>query len=69
MLPFIQIGLSVLLVISILMQRSGSSVGGAFGDASGSIHYARRGPEKLFFILTIIWAVLLVASVVYGLFL
>jgi protein translocase SecG subunit len=63
-LPYIQIGLSVLLVASILLQRSGAGLGGAFGDSSNfsASFHKRRGPEKFLFNATIVLAILFVAS-------
>lgn len=58
-LPYIQIVLSVLLIGSILMQRSEAGLGGAFGgDAFSSAHYTRRGFERTIFIWTIVLACL-----------
>lgn len=58
-LPYIQLVLSVLLIGSILMQRSEAGLGGAFGgDAFSSTHYTRRGFERTLFIATIVIAVL-----------
>lgn len=58
-LPYIQIILSVLLVLVILFQQTGAGVGGAFGGAdSDSGFHTRRGGEKFLFNATIIIAVL-----------
>jgi len=63
LLPWIQIGLSVLLVIAILLQQSSAGVGGAFGGSDGgAINHTRRGAEKTLFQLTIAIAVLFAAS-------
>jgi len=63
-LPIIQIILSVLIVITILLQRTSSGFDGALGGGSGenSITTTRRGFEKVLFRATIVIAVLLVAS-------
>lgn len=62
-LPFIQVALSVLLVAAILLQRTGASLGGAFGvDNFSSGFHERRGLEKLLFRATIILAVLFALS-------
>lgn len=55
-LPYIQIGLSVILVAAILLQKSDASLGGAFGggDNFSSGFHLRRGPEKFLFIATIV---------------
>lgn len=62
-LPYIQVGLSVLLIAGILLQRSEASLGSAFGggDAMGG-KFSRRGFEKILFNGTIIIAVLFAAS-------
>jgi len=63
LLPWIQIGLSVLLVIAILLQQSSAGVGGAFGGGDGgAINHTRRGAEKTLFQLTIAIAVLFALS-------
>lgn len=64
LLPYIQIVLSVLLVAAILIQRTGSQVGGAFGgsDNFSSAFHTRRGAEKGLFIATIIIAILFAIS-------
>ena len=53
-LPYVQIFLSVILVIAILLQHSGSESGGAFGGGENSFHHTRRGFEKFLFYLSII---------------
>lgn len=69
-LPYIQIILSILLVVGILLQRSEASLGGAFGgsDATGG-KFARRGFEKLLFNATLVLALLFVLSAFASLFL
>lgn len=63
-LPSIQVILSVLLVGLILLQRSGSELGGAFGggDGGGGTLYTRRGFERVLFYATIILGILFVLS-------
>lgn len=62
-LPYVQVILSLLLIVAILMQRSAAGLGGAFGgdDASGSFN-TRRGAEKTLFNATIVLAVLFVLA-------
>lgn len=58
-LPYIQIVLSVLLVASVLLQQTGTGLGGAFGgDNFSSGFHTRRGAEKILFNVTIVLAVL-----------
>ncbi|MFA6339014.1 MAG: preprotein translocase subunit SecG [Candidatus Paceibacterota bacterium] len=63
-LPYIQIGLSVLLIVAILLQQTSSSAGGAFGggDSFSSAYHTRRGFEKVLFNATILFAILLTIS-------
>jgi protein translocase SecG subunit len=68
-LSWVQIITSILLIIVVLLQKSDAGLGGAFGagNDSGVTFHKRRGFEKLIFNLTIVFAVILVASLVYGL--
>lgn len=62
-LPYIQISLSVLLIIAILLQRSGSELGGAFGGGDGGgFYHTKRGFEKFLFYFTIAVAILFAVS-------
>jgi len=69
-LPYIQIILSVLLVICVLLQQTGASLGGAFGGDNFSAGYhTRRGLEKYLFYASIVIAVLFGATSFVALFL
>lgn len=69
LLPYIQLGLSVLLITGILLQRSEAGLGSVFGaDSLGAARYTRRGFEKFLFNSTIIIAVLFAASAFVSLF-
>ncbi|HET8581230.1 MAG TPA: preprotein translocase subunit SecG [Candidatus Paceibacterota bacterium] len=58
-MPYAQIILSVLLILAILMQRTGASLGGAFGaDNFSTGFHTRRGLEKTLFRATIVLGVL-----------
>lgn len=62
-LPIIQIITSVLLVGAILLQQSEAGLGGTFGGAAGSNPFrTKRGAEKVIFIITIILAILFLAT-------
>jgi preprotein translocase subunit SecG len=64
-LPYAQIILSILLIVGIVLQQRGASLGGAFGsDNFASTFYKRRGAEKFLFNTTILIAVLLVLSAI-----
>ena len=62
--PYIQIVLSILLVVGILMQKSEAGVGGSFGgnDNFNAGFHTRRGFEKKLFYFTIALAVFLVIT-------
>lgn len=67
-LPYVQIALSVLLIIAILLQRTGASLGGAFGaDNFSSGFHTRRGLEKSLFFATIILGILFALSALINL--
>ena len=67
-LPYVQIVLSILLVLAILLQRTGASLGGAFGaDNFSSGFHTRRGLEKTLFYATIVLAVLFALSALINL--
>lgn len=69
-LPYVQIVLSILLVVAILLQRTGASLGGAFGaDNFSSGFHTRRGFEKTLFIASIVLAVLFAVSALINLLL
>ena len=60
-LPYAEIVLAILLIVGIVLQQRGASLGGAFGgDNFASTFYKRRGAEKFLFNATIAVAVLLV---------
>lgn len=62
-LPYIQIVLATLLVIAVLMQERGASVGGGLGaDASTTSFTKRRGFEKVLFQATLVIAGLFVLA-------
>ncbi len=62
-LPYMQIILSVILVLAILLQQSGAGVGGALGGGSGeSFHHTRRGFEKFLFYLSLVCGILFALS-------
>ncbi len=62
-LPYIQIVLAILMVGAILLQKSDSSAGGAFGasDNWNAAYHSRRGFEKFSFNATILLAILFAA--------
>jgi len=69
-LPYVEIILSILLIVGIVLQQRGATLGGAFGgDNFSSTFYKRRGAEKLLFNMTIVVAVLLVLASIANLLL
>jgi len=69
LLPYIQLGLSALLIMVVLMQHTGASLGGAFGaDNFSSGFHTRRGFEKTLFQSTIVLGVLFALSALAHLF-
>ncbi len=67
-LTIIMIGSSVLMVISILLQQRGATLGAGFGS-SGELYTTRRGIDKNLFEVTIVLAVIFILSILVGLLL
>jgi protein translocase SecG subunit len=64
-LPYAEIALSILLIVGIVLQQRGATLGGAFGgDNFASTFYKRRGAEKFLFNATIVIAILLVLAAI-----
>lgn len=61
-LPYITLGSAFLMVLAILLQQRGASLGAGFG-ASGELFTTRRGFDKNLFDVTIIFAVIFVLSI------
>ena len=66
-LSIVQITLSVLVVVSILLQQKGEGLSGVFGGL-GEFYATRRGLEKTVFIASIIFVFLFAVSILVGLF-
>lgn len=67
-LQIIMIGSAILMVLSILLQQRGATLGAGFGS-SGELYTARRGLDKNLFEVTIVFAVIFVLSILAGLLL
>jgi protein translocase SecG subunit len=70
LLSIIQLVASVLLIISIMFQRSDKGLDGAFGgstDSNVGAKTQRRGPELFFFQATIVLAIILVGTALISL--
>jgi len=64
-LPYAEIILSILLIVGIVLQQRGATLGGAFGgDNFASTFYKRRGAEKFLFNATIVIAVILALAAI-----
>lgn len=62
-LPYIQFVLAVFLIVCVLLQQTGASMGGAFGGDNFSAGYhTRRGAEKWLFYASVVLAVLFALS-------
>ena len=67
MITYLNIALiiiSVLLILSVILQSKGAGLGGLTGADSGSIFTARRGVERTLFWVTIILSVVFFALVI-----
>lgn len=60
-ITIIQITTGILLMISILLQNTGTGLGSAFGD-SNSISHTKRGAEKFLFYTSIVLATIFLAT-------
>jgi len=67
-LQFIMIASGILMVLSILLQQRGASLGAGFGS-SGELYTTRRGLDKNLFEATIVLATIFVLSILAGLLL
>jgi preprotein translocase subunit SecG len=67
-LQIIMIGSAVLMIIAILLQQRGATLGAGFGS-SGELYTSRRGIDKNLFEVTIVFAVIFVLSILVGLLL
>jgi preprotein translocase subunit SecG len=56
--------ISVLLILSVILQSKGAGLGGLTGADTGSVFTARRGVERTLFRLTIVLSVIFFALVI-----
>ena len=67
MITYVNIALiiiSVLLILSVILQSKGAGLGGLTGADAGSVFTARRGVERTLFWVTIVLSVLFFALVI-----
>jgi len=67
-LQVVTIGSAVLMVIAILLQQRGASLGAGFGGSS-ELYTTRRGFDKNLFEVTVILSVVFILSILVGLLL
>lgn len=67
-LQIVTVGSAVLMILAILLQQRGASLGAGFGS-SGELYTTRRGIDKNLFEITIVLAVIFVLSILAGLLL
>ena len=68
MLSIVQIGLAILLIVLVLIQRANTDASGAFGADGGSgAVLEKRGAEKVLHRLTVLTAVAFVVVLAYPL--
>ena len=65
-LQIITVASAIILVVSVLLQQRGATLGAGFG-ASGELYTTRRGFDKNLFDVTIIMAVIFVGSILVSL--
>jgi preprotein translocase subunit SecG len=63
-LDYALIIISVLLILSVIIQSKGAGLGGLTGADTGSIFTARRGVERTLFWITIVLSVIFFALVI-----
>lgn len=61
----IQIVVSILLIISILLQNRGAGLSETFGG-SGNVYQTKRGFDKFLFIATMVLAILFLVTAFYS---
>lgn len=65
-LQIVMIASAVLMIVSILLQQRGATLGAGFGS-SGELYTTRRGVDKNLFEVSIVFAVIFVLSILAGL--
>ena len=65
-LQIVTIASAILMVLAILLQQRGASLGAGFGS-SGELYTTRRGIDKSLFEATIVLAVIFILSILAGL--
>jgi preprotein translocase subunit SecG len=68
LLQVITIGSALFMIVAILLQQRGASLGAGFGS-SGELYTTRRGLDKNLFEVTVVLAVVFILSILVGLLL
>lgn len=66
LLQIVMIGSAALMILAVLLQQRGATLGAGFGS-SGELYTSRRGVDKNLFDVTIVLAVVFVVSILAGL--
>ena len=67
-LQIVMIASAVLMVVSILLQQRGATLGAVFGS-SGELYTTRRGVDKNLFEVSVVLAVIFILAILTGLLL
>lgn len=67
-LQIVTVGSAILMILAILLQQRGATLGAGFGS-SGELYTTRRGLDKNLFEATIVLAVVFILSILAGLLL
>jgi preprotein translocase subunit SecG len=67
-LQIITVGSAFLMIVAILLQQRGATLGAGFGS-SGELYTTRRGLDKNLFEATVVLAVIFILSILVGLLL
>ena len=67
-LQVVMIASAILMVIAILLQQRGASLGAGFGGSS-ELYNTRRGFDKNLFDVTVVFAVIFIGSIITGILL
>ncbi|MDB5160344.1 MAG: secG [Candidatus Saccharibacteria bacterium] len=67
-LQIITVASAVLMIVSVLLQQRGATLGAGFGS-SGELYTTRRGLDKNLFEVSVVFAVIFILSILAGLLL
>jgi preprotein translocase subunit SecG len=67
-LQILTVGSAILMIVSILLQQRGATLGAGFGS-SGELYTTRRGLDKNLFEVSIVFAAIFILSILAGLLL